>query len=325
MASIYQEAYKVAVWLVPQVEGSDRVMAFLQSLHEAEWMGDTNFMDQTDSMPEVRRRELQAFFDRSCWTRVWVIQEIVVGSQVSIMCGRDVVKWESLSEAVSTPLFCTSRRNLQLEKCHRLCNIRSKDVLGAPMSLLEALYATSLLRSTERKDKVFGLLGLTIDKRVYLTEPQYAWSEYELCIRMTQSYNRRKRSLNIIFVGPYDPRGSLNDPHSADRNLRLSSWCPKYTCFPATPELRHLISYVSGQDEKTRTGELGRRWNATDASIAMKETYHIDSNNMWVKALSIGTVAALGIESVNERPQVLEEPKWQRPCWSSRINGRRSQ
>lgn len=251
------------------------------------------FMDLASPMKDDKRSELQAFFDRSYWKRVWIIQEIVVGSQVSILCGRDVLEWEELNEAILTPLFKHWEQHLQLMECHNLCKIRSKDVLGAPTSLLEALHASSLSQSTEPKDKVFGLLGLAFDKRVYLTEPQYGWDDLELCMRMTKSFIARKRSLDIIFIGSKRSVHYMDRPGKPAWTSQLPSWCPNYIHFPSTPRLKHLISYVSGQDERVRTGTLGRRWRSTDTSVATLATYQITMHCLQAKALPIGHIAAL--------------------------------
>jgi hypothetical protein len=289
MAAIYQEAQRVGVWLGPEFEGSGKVMRFLRSLYNAIQTGDSSFMESASRMTGSKRTELQAFFDRSYWTRVWIIQEIVVGSQVSILCGRDVLEWEELNEAILSPLFKHWEQHLHLRECHNLCKIRSKDVLGASTSLLEALHASSLSQSTEPKDKVFGLLGLAFDKRVYLTEPQYGWGDLELCMRMTKSFIARKRSLDIIFIG---------SKHSVQYTepvwtRQLPSWCPNYIHFPSTPRLKQLISYVSGQDERVRTGTFGRRWLSTGSSVATLATFRITMHYLQVKALPIGHISAL--------------------------------
>ena len=293
MAAIYQEAQRVSAWLGPELEGSGRVMRFLRSLHNANRTGDSRFMDLTSPMKDDKRSELQAFFGRSYWTRVWIIQEIVVGSQVSILCGRDILEWEELNEAILTPLFKEWERNLQLKECHNLCSIRSKDVLGAPTSLLEALHASSHSRSTEAKDKVFSLLGLAFDRRVYLTEPQYGWDDLELCMRMTKSFIARKRSLDIIFIGSKRSAQSMEATGNPTWTCQLPSWCPNYIHFPSNSRLKHLIHYISGQDERVRTGTLGRRWLSTDTSVATLATCRITAHYLQLKAIPIGYIAAL--------------------------------
>jgi hypothetical protein len=182
--------------------------------YSAQQAGDHNFMELAKPMTSDKRSELQAFFHRSYWTRLWIIQEIAVGSRVSILCGGDILEWEEFSDAILTPLFKHWERDLWLKECLNLCNIRSKNILGAPTSLLEVLHTSSISRSTEPKDKVFGVLGLAFDRRVYLTEPRYGWDELQLCMRMTKSFISRKRSLDIMFIGTSSSSRSLEGPRS---------------------------------------------------------------------------------------------------------------
>lgn len=112
MAAIYQEAQRVAVWLGPKFEGSDKVICFLKSLYSAQQAGDDAFMELASPMTRNKKYELQAFFYRSYWTRVWIIQEVAVGSQVSILCGDNVLEWEKFSNAILLPLFKHWERDL---------------------------------------------------------------------------------------------------------------------------------------------------------------------------------------------------------------------
>jgi hypothetical protein len=69
--------------------------------------------------------------------------------------------------------------------------------------------------------------------------------------------------------------------------VTLPSWCPNYINFPSTPRLKYLISYVSGQDERVRSGTLGRSWLSTGSIFANSETYRITGHYVQVKALPI--------------------------------------
>src|ERR1700733_10529721 len=83
--AIYQEAQLVAAWIGIELDGSDQVMQLL-GLIQCEYSGrDKSISTPIESMIRSSMRyQLEKFFWRSFWNRLWIIQEIVVASRVSI-------------------------------------------------------------------------------------------------------------------------------------------------------------------------------------------------------------------------------------------------
>lgn len=280
MAAVYQKAYTVAAWLGPEADGSSKVMRCIKSFRRREagqpsYKGETDFSTLTPILGE-----LQAFFRRSYWNRVWIIQEIVAASNLEVLCGHEIVDWDRFSIFLCA-LPHNSRWLIDPKMSKMISQLRTDKVDGASVSMLQALHMSSLSESTDPKDKVFALLGLSFDKMVYVAEPTYSWTQRELCVRMTTSFIRSKNSLDIIFMGPKSSRSSL----------ALPSWCPDYTRFPSKPGLRNLVSYISGQDQKYRIGVKGRRWRTTGLSAP---SFSFTSTHLTVSALPVGRIAALG-------------------------------
>ena len=183
------------------------------------------------------------------------------------------------------------KRDLPTRAVERLIQFRHDRIAGCPMSMLEILHRSSLSRSTYAKDKVYAMLRLAFDKSTFLSEPRYGWRDDELCMRMTKSYISSKRSLDIIFVGEKSRRSSLN----------LPSWCPDFTEFPSWSRMDHIIKYVSGQDERTRLGVLGRRWRTTEGITMNERLCTIDRGLLKIKGAWVATI--------NNTANIIGEPK----------------
>jgi hypothetical protein len=277
----------VAVWVGLKTDGSFRVMQFAENFGRTRLDSPKTVHRIKPSHLEPIADEAKAFFRRSYWTRVWIIQEIVAASQLRVLCGPDIVDWTPFSIFVSAlpEQIHTTRSSMSLadaSMAKKISQFRRDRVAGGSISMLQALHLSSLSDSTDPKDKVFALLGLSFDRMVYVAEPTYAWSELEICIRMTTSFFESKRSLDIVFLGPGNQTSSLG----------LPSWCPRYTKFASDPDLQYIISYVSGQDQKYRIGVKDRRWNTTGTRV-ISNTLLDSSNHLLLTAWPIGKVAAL--------------------------------
>jgi hypothetical protein len=287
MEAIYKKAHTVAVWLGLESDGSLNVMRFADNFGRTR-LGSANVVHRIKPT-HIRSiaMDVRAFFMRSYWSRVWIIQEIVAASRLRVLCGPDMVDWASFSIFVSAlpDRLRAQERTIGLgdsDMARQISQFRRDRTDGGSMSMLQALHLSSLSNSTDRKDKVFALLGLSFDRLIFMAEPTYAWTERELCMSMTISFFESKRSLDIIFVA--------SENHTS--YPELPSWCPVYTRFSSAPDLQHIISYVSGQDHRHRIGVKCRRWNTTGTSDI--GTGLVDrSNNLFVTAWPIGRIAAL--------------------------------
>ena len=148
-------------------------------------------------VPLARERKVLAFSERSWFSRIWVIQEFCLSAKVNIVCDRLVLHEEILSIAVDVfrgLSFARENANVQvpaelLERLFMLNSLPSDCRLGRfqlslfglrqwqrllrqnGMSLLELLIEVSApelfsmapFRSTQYRDRIYGLLGLAYD------------------------------------------------------------------------------------------------------------------------------------------------------------------
>jgi hypothetical protein len=289
---IYREAQLVAAWLGIERDGSDQVMRLLGSIlsvHSGRGKSVSTLIKPM--IQSSMKHPLQMFFYRSFWIRLWIIQEVVLASRVSIFCGRYMADWDSLDLLVASIRSKSWSHELPLEPVERLCYARQQRIEGKSTSLLDALYHSSLAVTSNRLDKVYALLGLSYDYLNYISEPKYGWSPQELCLGMTRTVVMSRRSLDIIFAGPNRDRKAAYE---------LPSWCPDYLHFISPPVMRHLAQYLSGEYGQYRLGQYCNQWRSTFGSAATRESFSIDNGVLQAKGHHLATIESLA--------QVLGEP-----------------
>jgi hypothetical protein len=290
--AIYREAQLVAAWLGAELDGSDQVMQLLGFIHGVHSGRGKSVSTPINSMiRSSMRHQLNEFFLRPFWNRLWVIQEIVVASRASVFCGRYMADWDSLDLLVAGLRGKPWSHELQLKPAERLCNARKQRIGGESISLLDALYSSSSAMTSNKMDKVYALLGLSNDYINYISEPKYGWSPNELCLGMTRSVVMSRRSLDIIFAGPNRDRKAANE---------LPSWCPDYLHFTAPQVMRRLAQYLSGEYRQYRLGQFCNQWRSTFASAATRASHSIENGVLQVKSHYLATIESLA--------QVLGEP-----------------
>jgi Heterokaryon incompatibility protein (HET) len=129
MGSIYKKARRVIAWLGIPANDSDLVFTTLRqidkhhnlSLKTGLLSGIARELEQTTSnshdriwdatkILETLRTALPAFAARRYWTRLWVLQEFVLATNVLIMCGSKIITdislgnaWEILGKTANNP------------------------------------------------------------------------------------------------------------------------------------------------------------------------------------------------------------------------------
>lgn len=107
------------------------------------------------SMSAADRDHIAALFRHEYWSRVWIVQEIMCARELVIYWGKRTIRWECIA-AVSDQLPAV--RGLGASPAAVI--IRSKAAWEGAVPLAHLVSEYIHLRSTDIRDKVFGLLGL---------------------------------------------------------------------------------------------------------------------------------------------------------------------
>ncbi|KAL7780894.1 HET domain-containing protein [Trichoderma afarasin] len=98
MANIYRQAKKVTIWLGKADEHTDRACSFIQKFARS-WASGTDHQAIVDELKQsAQLSALASFFNRTWFTRVWVVQEVVLSQTATMICGSCVFNWDDITE-----------------------------------------------------------------------------------------------------------------------------------------------------------------------------------------------------------------------------------
>ncbi|KAH0551486.1 hypothetical protein GP486_007299, partial [Trichoglossum hirsutum] len=198
MNLIYEQAYRVIIWLGEESIDSNKAMDLIEKLggkpKDMDWVDTSEqFQDLSYVLRPKDPSMLMAFTDlddsdiealdnllrrRAWWSRMWVIQEIAYSSKATLICGNRVVDWVTMDSLLSRPdvreLNATSLRKMinALRKAYHLNQIRtdicqSRDFgVGSIFTTPSGIRLRSLLeryedwQCSDPRDKVYAVLGL---------------------------------------------------------------------------------------------------------------------------------------------------------------------
>ncbi|KAH7377554.1 heterokaryon incompatibility protein-domain-containing protein [Cadophora sp. MPI-SDFR-AT-0126] len=168
--------------------------------------------------------EYDIFFSEAYWRRAWVIQEITVGAQVSILYGNMEFQWEDVA-AFFTLLKRHAKSQLfpRFQKTHgldHLLEFRERFFIKrTPISLFEALNLSRKALATDPRDKIFALLGLCHDGTTFVPVPNYRQSLESIIADMSKNMMMLNKSLDAICL-----RGVSQDQSSPP----VPTWAPNW-------------------------------------------------------------------------------------------------
>ena len=148
MAMIYRTAGKVRVWL----GGSDEEVAVA-----FRFMG----KDANDGAP-APVKATEWILQRSYWTRVWIIQEVMMARAIDLQCGNVILSWEKFAEccdSVASVLPVGIPQRLVSERASRLDD--EEQLLQQTLESLIGRYRKS--QCSDPRDRIFALLSLAAD------------------------------------------------------------------------------------------------------------------------------------------------------------------
>lgn len=169
MADIYKRALYVYVWLGEADESLEKVMRALKrsyrchhkdakELQLSTAMRQLHF-NEDDKLDRLSAYSLRRFFGNSYWTRLWIIQEVMLAKYIRIMCGDTVLTWDVLQR------FCQSRlKTLSTDAVQavpvQVAWLAEHAFSGRSYSYADMLWTFCLNECHEPRDKVYGLQGL---------------------------------------------------------------------------------------------------------------------------------------------------------------------
>jgi len=245
MQRIYEQAEQVCVWLGEPTESTEIAIEDLQNSFSQAPTATTeksivnNYMATLlgPSFPLLRNitsgtawqwsellgmelncGDLRELLSRPWWSRVWIIQEAVLGKKVVVMVGGESFPWENIErslERVRKGKFLQGGQgvvelfgivlnpemySMQDETFRLISRLRAAWHAGSlSTTIYEILYDFRHLQCTNQRDRVFGCLGL-LGAGGWFPEilPDYTSSTKDVYIRAALSIITNTRTLDIL-------------------------------------------------------------------------------------------------------------------------------
>jgi hypothetical protein len=250
MGTIYRKASSVRVWLGLDHDGDNEAVAILKAMRSTQGVQETLGIrdDARDRMAQVQR-----FFERSWWERLWVVQEVALGQHIVFQQGSKELEYKELltSYRTSDAYFREHLKGYSygayssgaekfmeifesvnvLNQIRELCGVclTTGDKTRVRESTMTWATAANLLRNRKAsvdRDRLYALYGLLPSSVVQSPgmEPSYSATTEEAFIDVTYSIMESSRSL-MMFNFLYQQR--------SDESARLPSWVPDWRQAPA--------------------------------------------------------------------------------------------
>ena len=154
MRDIFSTASSVHAWLGEATTASERAVAYIKQV----FLKDEAQMPEPwfwfDRSPEFRW--LSDIVGRPFWTRLWIIQEIVLAQNVQIMIGHSTVSWELFKAVCIKRLMNRSSKNIFAP----LLNLRPTHGKFSERSFQQLSSEFHQAKCRNPRDKIYGLMGM---------------------------------------------------------------------------------------------------------------------------------------------------------------------
>ncbi|KAG9234733.1 heterokaryon incompatibility protein-domain-containing protein [Amylocarpus encephaloides] len=265
MAMIYSNAEIVAIWLGTDEDDSARAIDFLDTL-STKGSSIEEFSNLVES--EAGKSNIAAvvsLFERSYWTRLWVVQEILHAKDIMVYCGSKNVPWSVYTRA--SDIFSQYKRQIEYyfpggqrdTRRHSLSlnQFSYSQVLAyegprsfldlksflnsGDASLLKVLRACRSKLSSEPKDKLFGILGISAEARKDFP-PDYNQSVKDVYTQIVDTLIETTDSLDVICDAIHFPI------HTSSANL--PSFVPDWSHIPQTSAMGQQYQFSASGGRK---------------------------------------------------------------------------
>ena len=210
-------------------------------------------------------------FSMEYWRRCWIIQEVTVASRISLLHGDERISWNDMTAAVERCRdSCCWSPDLEVayQYVQKLVHFRLAYRRARKPSLVTTILSSYESLATEPRDKIFALLGVSLDGQELVPTPNYLQPVDSILKDLTRALIRMNGRLDVIL---------LNKHKQVSPILRegLPSWSPDWLA----------------EDLDTATAILAHETSIdpTERSIVL-ENLSTYGNILQVEGVVIGTI-----------------------------------
>jgi hypothetical protein len=258
MGDIYSSARLVVAWLGEPADDSDRAMQFIATLyneiekhhlHGLDPAHERSYMDQFPSFKHYNTPDwvaFQNFLKRPYFSRLWVIQEMVLSRRIIFACGEKTAPGNQLMVVVNILLskglseyllmvrvgFATVEYPRGLGGLQVMRSISACRTAGEDVPLQELLLFSRRFDATNPRDLIFGLLGVASELDDGTIPPDYEQSTEEIFLRWTRFLMTRDGEATLLHGAGLGRTRLLKD---------IPSWVPDLTVRSETVDTHATI------------------------------------------------------------------------------------
>ncbi|KAK5659884.1 hypothetical protein OQA88_13347 [Cercophora sp. LCS_1] len=232
MPDIFRAAVKVPAWIGEETDNSSQAIDYLCK------MATPSHPSTTADAPEDSAvwDSISKLFGRPWFHRAWVVQELVLARQVTVLCGPKSVPWEDIyaaaqlcaekarrSTAVSGVMKEMAERTSvvlrlgNLQRSYRDDDNDDGDEGGqrGQRGILTLLHDFQYTQATLPRDKMFALLGLACDALDPEFSPDYVAPVEHIVQRYARVFVERGSAMELLY--------------RSGSTARVPSWVPDWT------------------------------------------------------------------------------------------------
>jgi hypothetical protein len=268
MREVYMKATLTISWLGPAVEGIAAAFSYASQLCTT-YIREMAEQKQIVLTPEQEKEKdvrvkvklgdpaletLIGLLERPYFERAWIMQEVVVSSNVWFMCGSATIKWDLLLVAylylITSPLWIWEFYHGNRIHIPALMKLSEMEwVSGADTDWFGMLLRHRMCLSGDPRDKVYAFYGMRCKKSLEMlgVEPDYdPKTTTEVVYIRLAARALHKAQVAVLHV----PRLVTTSREESDPNfkrLTLPSWVPDWRWTEATP-MSLVFTELSGSD-----------------------------------------------------------------------------
>jgi len=267
MGQIYSYAQRVVVWLGPsaaQTKVAFETFNYVGINTDVDWAKSTVSLTRYDPVmddefekcfdccySEVTKDGLRDVLNRPWFTRLWVLQEVCMGSQATIICGRETLDWKIFATAVTrisgqlkNVLRTHPERNsvsllLEIQKLDQIY-FMARQTQYSSRSVENLISRSQNLDCKDPRDRIYAQLAMFPDTLKDTLVPSYSKTTAEVYMETTLAISNYYMSLSLLEdCGERDEKNDLN----------LPSWVPNWSVPLNTYRLaRDVFPHAAGED-----------------------------------------------------------------------------
>ncbi|KIX92477.1 uncharacterized protein Z520_11797 [Fonsecaea multimorphosa CBS 102226] len=190
MEIIFSTAHTVYAWLGEADSETDDAIAYIKIA-----LSIPRRSRPKEIPPDVRRRGLRAMkllTKSKYWSRVWIIQEVLLARKVVLMIGDKIIDWEHLQNVFTAgvaPNLSHQRKSTETSASQR--NFRHiwelKQIHRKVWDLYSLLDRFRFAHCHDPRDRLYGLLGLTSESVRSKAVIDYSLTLMEVCAANVQT------------------------------------------------------------------------------------------------------------------------------------------